>query len=52
MLKGYKTYIAAAGLLGLAIFQFSTGQVAPGLQSLFAALSAAGLRGAIADLKP
>ncbi len=50
-LKGFKTYIAAAGLTGLAIYQFSTGQVPQGFQSLLGALTAAGLRGAISDLK-
>lgn len=48
ILDGYKTYIAAAGLLGLSVFQFSTGQISFGLQTLFAALAAAGLRSAIA----
>ena len=46
-LNGYKTYIATAGLVGLAIFQLSTGQVPLGFQTLFTALATAGLRGAI-----
>ena len=43
-----KTYLAAAGLFGLAIYQTSIGQYEPALQSLMAALAAAGLRNAIA----
>lgn len=48
ILDGYKTYIAAAGLLGLAIYQFSTAQYVPAYQSLMAALAAFGLRAAVA----
>lgn len=51
-LRGYKTYIAAAGLVGLSIFQFSTGQVPAGVQTLLSALATAGLRNAIAGSKP
>jgi hypothetical protein len=50
-LNGYKTYIAAAGLFGLSIFQFSTGQVPAGVQTLLSALAAAGLRQAISGSK-
>lgn len=49
---GWKTYLGALGLLGLAIFQFSTGHPLMGFHSLFLAITAAGLRGAIADLQP
>ena len=48
LLDGWKTYGAAIGLLGLAIYQFSAKDYAAGLQSLFAALAAFGLRQAIA----
>ena len=51
VLDGYKTYIAAAGLVGLSLFQFSTGQIPLGFQTLFSALAAAGLRNAIAKVK-
>jgi hypothetical protein len=51
VLNGYKTYIAAAGLVGLGVFQLSTGQIPLGLQTLFSAMTVAGLRGAIAGLK-
>jgi len=50
-LKGMKTYFAAAGLIGLACYQFSTGQIPLGFHSLLAGLAAAGLRGAISDIK-
>ena len=50
-LTGLKTYIAAAGLLGLAIYQFSTEQYQAGFQSLLAAATAAGLRNAITQTK-
>jgi hypothetical protein len=51
VLNGYKTYIAAAGLVGLGVFQLSTGQVPQGLQTILSALTVAGLRGAIASSK-
>ncbi len=51
VLKGYKTYMAAAGLLVLGVYQVSTGQVISGVQTLFSALAAAGLRSAIAGPK-
>ena len=47
-LNGYKTYVAAIGLGGLAVYQFSQGQIDTGVQSLLAALAAAGLRHAVA----
>ena len=36
-LKGYKTYIAAAGMVGLAVFQASTGDYSQAIQSILAA---------------
>lgn len=45
--KGFRTYIAAAGLLGLALYQFSEGQYEVAAQSFLAALAAFGLRKAI-----
>ena len=50
VLSGYKTYVAAAGLVGLAVYQFSQGQVETGVQSVLAALTAVGLRHAVAKL--
>jgi hypothetical protein len=46
-LSGWKTYLAAAGLVGLAIYQVSQGQIEPAVQSILAALAAVGLRSAI-----
>jgi hypothetical protein len=51
LLNGYKTYFAAAGMLGLGAYQLATGQFAPGLQTLFSALAAFGIRSAIAGMK-
>lgn len=48
ILDGYKTYIAAFGLLGLAVYQATQGQYDQALQSVLGALAAAGLRNAIA----
>jgi hypothetical protein len=48
LVNGYKTYIAAIGLAGLAVYQFSQGQFDSGYQSILGALTAAGLRHAIA----
>ena len=45
---GKKTYLAVAGLLGLAVYQLSIGQPEPAVQSFLAALAAAGLRHAVA----
>ncbi len=50
-LTGLKTYIVAAGLFGLAIYQFSTEQYQAGIQSLLAAGTTAGLRNAITQGK-
>jgi hypothetical protein len=47
-LDGWKTYIAAAGLFGLALYQFSQGDFATAIQSLMAALAAVGVKHAIA----
>ncbi len=49
LFSGYKTYIAAAGLVGLAVYQASTGDFAQAFQTLMSALVAAGLRSAIAS---
>ncbi len=46
-LSGYRTYIVAAGLVVLGIFQLSTGQIPLALQTLLSAFATAGLRGAI-----
>ena len=46
-LSGYKTYIAAAGLFGLAIYQFSQNDLPHGFETLMAALAAVGIRHAI-----
>jgi hypothetical protein len=48
VLNGYKTYLAATGLVGLAIYQASTSQYEQAVQSFLAALAAAGLRHAVA----
>lgn len=47
VISGYKTYIAAAGLLGLALYQATTGDMTNAAQSVLAALAAAGLRHAV-----
>lgn len=48
MLNGWKTYIAAVGLLGLAIYNFSMGDYTTGMTNLMAALAAFGIRNAMA----
>ncbi len=48
ILSGYKTYLAAAGLIGLAIYQASQGQFEPAVQSVLAALATLGMRHATA----
>lgn len=50
LLNGYKTYLAAAGLLGLALHQFSQGQVEMAIQSLLAGLAAFGIRNALKNV--
>lgn len=47
-LSGYKTILAVAGLVGLAVYQASQGQYEQAIQSMLAALAAAGIRHAIA----
>lgn len=47
-LTGYKTYLTAAGLAGLGLYQLSTGDVQGGIQSVLAAAGVAGLRSALA----
>lgn len=49
MLKGYKTNLAAIGLLCLAFYEFSEGRIDMAMQSLMAALAAFGLRQAISN---
>lgn len=51
-LAGYRTYIAAAGLLGLALYQLSQGDATTAFQSLMAALAAFGLRAALSQPTP
>lgn len=46
-LEGYRTYIGAAGLLGLALYQFSVGEYAAAAESFGLALVAFGLRKAV-----
>ena len=45
--NGIKTYLAAAGLLGLALYQASTGDLVAAYTSLMGALAAVGIRHAI-----
>lgn len=47
VLIGKKTYLAAIGMAILGVVELSTGNVPLGLQTLLAAMAAAGLRGAI-----
>ena len=46
-LPGYKSYLAAAGLFGLALYQISTGDYPLAVQSLLAALAVFGIRTAL-----
>jgi len=50
MLEGYKTYIAAAGLVGLALYQFSQGQIEQAIQSVLGAMAAFGIRNALKNV--
>lgn len=50
-MSGYKTYLAAAGLAGLAVYQFSQGDYAKAVETAMAALAAAGLRHAVSKGK-
>lgn len=45
---GWKTYLAAIGLVGLAVYQLSQGQVEAAVQSLLGALAAFGIRRSVA----
>jgi hypothetical protein len=47
--SGYKTYVAAAGLAALAIYQISAGDLAPAIQAILSAVVAVDLRVAIAS---
>lgn len=49
MFKGKRTYLAAAGLVGLAVFNFSTGNLPGAGHALLEGLAAIGLRLAIAS---
>lgn len=46
-LKGFRTYLAVVCLTGLAAVQIGSGHILMGLQTLFSAMAAAGLRSAI-----
>jgi len=48
-MSGWKTYLAASGLVILGIVSVANGDVAGGVQQFLAALAAAGLRHAIAQ---
>lgn len=48
MLNGWKTYIAAVGLLGLAVWNFSQADYQTGMTNFLAALAAFGIRSAMA----
>jgi hypothetical protein len=50
LIDGYKTYIAAVGLIGLSLYQLTQGLYDQASQSFLAALVAAGLRHAIAKV--
>jgi hypothetical protein len=47
MLNGFKTYIAAIGLIGLGLWQLSQGQVEAGFASILSGLAMLGLRQAV-----
>lgn len=49
-LDGKKTYLGAIALVCLAMYQFYSGQMEQGFQSLTAAWTAMGLRSAIAKV--
>lgn len=55
--KGYKTYVAAAGLIGLGVYQISTydadiSNVHTGVETILAGLGMLGLRHAIPAVTP
>lgn len=47
ILQGKKTYLAVAGLVGLAVYQYTVGDYVGLTQSVLAALSVFGLRSAL-----
>ena len=47
-LDGWKTYLASAGLFGLALYHFSVGDFSNGLETIMAALAVFGVRNAMA----
>jgi len=50
MLEGYKTYLACAGLFGLALYQLSQGQFETAGQSFLAGMAAYGIRNALRNV--
>jgi hypothetical protein len=48
MLNGWKTYLAAAGLFGLAVYNFSQGDYPTAWTNLMAAIATFGVRNAMA----
>ena len=51
-LSGFKSYIAAIGLIGLAVYQASVGQWDLMFQSILGAIGLFGIRHAIAKQEP
>lgn len=51
MFSGYRTYIAAAGLVGLGLYQLSQGQLDAAVQSFAQALGLFGLRAAVGRVR-
>ena len=49
---GCKTYLVAAGLMGLSVYQASVGQCVQALQMFMSAMAAAGLRHVVAKNAP
>lgn len=49
LFNGKKTYAAAVGLLALAVYQYSTGDLPGAIHTALTALTAFGLRSAIAN---
>jgi hypothetical protein len=47
-LDGYKTWLAASGLFGLALYQLSQGELEQAVQSFMGGLAAVGIRHAVA----
>lgn len=50
LFDGYKTYLAGVGLFGLALYQFTQGDLNQAFETFFLGLSAFGLRHAITKL--